>query len=255
MHIKKIQPQCVRDDAKAGKAHRRRAEHGIERNAHTGENARRDGNADGVIEERPEQVFFDVAQCRPPKTNRGGGIAEAPVHKHDIGRVYSNVRAGADCDTDIRAGKSGSVVYSVPHHYNLAFRRKLSYDAFFAVRQNSGDNFVNSGAFADCFGGTLVVAGEHNDAKPHIFELFNSLGAVGLYGVGNGDYAEQLVVRGKKQGRLALRGKFGGDGFIFSRSADAAFDKVEISAAEENFPYLALKSVSGESVKFADGGI
>ena len=64
VQVKQIQAQGVRDHAEARQAHGRRAEHGAERQAERNEHARRDGDADGVVEKRPEQVLVDVAQRR-----------------------------------------------------------------------------------------------------------------------------------------------------------------------------------------------
>ena len=75
--LEQIQAQGVRDHAEARQAHGRRADHGVERQAERDEHARRDGDADGVVEKRPEQVLVDVAQRRAaermPPARRSGG--------------------------------------------------------------------------------------------------------------------------------------------------------------------------------------
>ena len=59
--LEQIQAQGVRDHAKARQAHGCRAEHGVERQAERDEHARRDGDANRVVEKRPEQVLLDIA--------------------------------------------------------------------------------------------------------------------------------------------------------------------------------------------------
>ena len=65
VHLEEVQAQGVRYDAEGAEAHRSRAQHRVERQARPNKAARGDGDADGVIEEGPEQVHADVADDCP----------------------------------------------------------------------------------------------------------------------------------------------------------------------------------------------
>ena len=48
-------------------------------------------NADDIINERPEQVFLDIAQRSAAESNGGGHIGKAAVHQHHVRRVDGNI--------------------------------------------------------------------------------------------------------------------------------------------------------------------
>ena len=60
VHLEQVQTQGVGDDAEGAEAHRGGAEHRVERDARPDEAAGGDGDADGVVEEGPEQVLVYV---------------------------------------------------------------------------------------------------------------------------------------------------------------------------------------------------
>ena len=204
-----IQAQGVRDHAEARQAHGCRAEHGVERQAERDEHARRDGDADGVVEKRPEQVLVDVAQRRAAEPDGRRDVAQAAVDEHDVGRVDGHVRARADGDADVRARERRRVVDAVADHGDLAACAQAADLALLTVGQHARDHLVHAGLRADGFRRARVVACDHDDTDAHVPQLADGLRAVGLEHVGHGDDAEQLPASGKKQRRLAgLRERF-----------------------------------------------
>ena len=60
--FKELEPQGVQDNADGTEAHGRRTEHGVQLPAQGGEkHTRRQGDAQSVVDEGPEEVFPDVA--------------------------------------------------------------------------------------------------------------------------------------------------------------------------------------------------
>ena len=71
VHPEQIQPQCIRDDAEAREAHRRRAEHRIQLPSKDRiPNTCCERNTDDVVNKCPKQVLVDVAQGRPAQADR-----------------------------------------------------------------------------------------------------------------------------------------------------------------------------------------
>ena len=133
---------------------------------------------------------MDVAQRSSAQADRGGNVAQAAFHQHNVGRVYGHIGSRADGYPDVRARQRRGVVYPVADHCDLPLLHKTAYHTLLPVGKNTGYNMVNTGLRADGLRRALIVAGEHNDLDAHILKLTHSLRAVGLYDVRHGDYAE-----------------------------------------------------------------
>ena len=207
VHLEEVQAQGVRHDAEGAEAHRSRAQHRVERQARPNKAARGDGDADGVIEEGPEQVLVDVPQRGAGHADGGGDVRELALHEHDVRGVDGDVRAGADGYAYVGAGQCGRVVDAVADHGDLALLHELADDALLAVGQDAGYDLVHARLGADGLRGALVVAGEHDYADAHVAQLLHSARAVLLDDVGHGDYTGEGSALGKVQRGLALLGK------------------------------------------------
>ena len=84
----------------------------------TGENAtllrlytrsdyRRQGDAQGVIQERPEKIFVEIAQRGPAQANGGGHVAQAAFHQHNVRSIDRHIRSRADGHAQISLGEGG----------------------------------------------------------------------------------------------------------------------------------------------------
>src|SRR5699024_778628 len=133
-----------------------------------------DGDADGVIEEGPEQVLVDVPQRGAGHADGGGDVRELALHEHDVRGVDGDVRAGADGYAYVGAGQCGRVVDAVADHGDLALLHELADDALLAVGQDAGYDLVHARLGADGLRGALVVAGEHDYADAHVAQLLHS---------------------------------------------------------------------------------
>ena len=65
-----LQAERVCHDKEGGKGHRERGEHGRKRDAERIKRACGDGNAEGIIDERPEEILADVAQSGAAEAER-----------------------------------------------------------------------------------------------------------------------------------------------------------------------------------------
>ena len=153
---------------------------------------------------------MNVPQCRTAEANRSGNVAQAALHQHHICRIYGNVRTCAYGNADIRTGKSGSVVYSVANHSDLALVHQLSDNAFLSVGKHACDYLINACLSADSGSGLFIVAREHYHTDAHIFKLSYRLRAVLLDNVRHGYNACKSAVTGEHKWSFALlRKSFG----------------------------------------------
>ena len=169
------------------------------------EYARRDGNADGVVEKRPEEVLLDVADDRPAQLHGGGNVQKVAAHQHNVRRLDGDVRARTDGDADVRAREGRRVVDAVADHGDLfAAFLQTSDLALLVLRQHLGHHAVHTDLTADGLGGALVVAREHHDLNAHAGKLGNGLCARGLDDVRHGDEAEKPAAAGEVKRRFAV---------------------------------------------------
>ena len=118
--LEPAQAQRIAHHKHRAEAHRERAEHRVHLELEGGvEHARRDGNADGVVEERPEEVFLDVADDRAAQLHGGRDVEKVTAHQHNIRRLDGDVRTGTDGNADVCARKGGRIVDAVTDHGDL----------------------------------------------------------------------------------------------------------------------------------------
>ena len=254
VQVKQVQPQSVAHHAEAGKAHGSCAEHGVQRqpqgDKHTG--CQRD--ADDVVDERPEQVFVDVAQGSAAQPDGGGHIRKLGVHQYYVCGVNGYVCACANGNAGVSAGQGRGVVNAVAHHSHLAVLLQLPDDGFLALRQHSGDHLVHPGLSANGLGGALIIAGQHHHPDTHVPQLPDGLRAVLLDGICHRDNAQQTTCATKEQGRLTLRSQC--SGLSLQRSGDSDLCANKCSTAAKNLPALQLggKAVARQGGKIGNRG-
>ena len=174
------------------------------------EHARRQRNADAVVEQCPEQVLLDVADRGARQLDGAGDVHEVAAHEYHVGSLLGDVGAGADSKAHVGARQGGGVVDAVAHHGDLAARiLQFAHVAFLVGGQDVGDDLfaAQSHAAGDGLGRHAVVAGEHAHIDAERAQRGNGLGTRLLNLVGHGDDTGKLTVFGKEQRRLALGGK------------------------------------------------
>ena len=119
--LEEPQPQRVGDHKHRAETHRQRSHHGVHLQPEGGVPAPGgDRNADDIVEERPEQVFLDVADGGLAQFDGAGHIQQIVFHQYDIGGFHGHVGTRPDGDTHVRPGQGGGVVDAVAHHGHLA---------------------------------------------------------------------------------------------------------------------------------------
>ena len=174
------------------------------------EHARRQRNADAVVEQRPEQVLLDVADRGARKLDGARNIHEVAAHEYHVGALLGDVGAGADRKAHVGARQGGGVVDAVAHHGDLAARiLQFAHVAFLVGGEDVGDDLFagESHAAGDSLGRHAVVAGEHAHVDAELAERGDGPGARLLDLVSHGDGADKLAVLGKEQRCFALGGK------------------------------------------------
>ena len=213
------QPQGIADHAHRRKAHGGGGKHGVELPVQGGiEYARGDGNADGIIEERPEQILLDIAQHAAGKLQSGRDIGGIAVHQDDIGGINGNIGAGADGDADIGTHQSGCVIDAVAHHGDdLALFLQGANDRLLLLGQYLRNDAGNADLLGNGFGGAAVITGEQQNRKPHLPQGGNGSGTGFPGRIGDGDEpqgggADAEIQRGASLGgKLLRRGGKSGD--------------------------------------------
>ena len=201
------QAQRIRDHAYRAARHGRCRDHGVQHHAREGEHSRRHRDADDVVNERPEQVLFDVAQRRPRKRDGRRHVGKVAFHEYDVGRFDGDVGTGADSDAHIRACERGRIVHAVADHGNRSLFLQVADDFFFSLRQHACDYLVGADALLNGPCRAVVVAREHDRANPHAGKLGESSGASRLRFVGQGDHSGKGSVNGEVEHGFTLVGK------------------------------------------------
>ena len=213
------QPQGIADHAHRRETHGGGGKHGVELPVQGGiEYACGDGNANGIIEERPEQVLLDIAQHTAGKLQSGGDIGGIAVHQDDIGGINGNIGAGADGDADIGTNQGGRVIDAVAHHGDdLALFLQGADDRFLLLGQHLRDDPGNADLLGNGFGCTAVITGEQQYRKTHLPQGGNGSGTGFPGRIGDGDEpqgggADAEIQRGASLGgKLLRRGGKSGD--------------------------------------------
>ena len=131
-------------------------------------------------------------------------IAEAALHQYHIRSINGYICAGADSDTHISSCKGRGIVDTIAHHSYLAVLLKFADNAFLAIRKDTGNDIVHTGLSADGSGCPLIISGQHNHTDTHILKFTDSLSAVLLHGICNGNDACQFAIFCEKHRCLAL---------------------------------------------------
>ena len=216
--LEEAQAQGVHADREARQTHGSGADHGIEADAKGRiEDTRSQGDADDVVEEGPEQVFFDILDDSLAQADGADGVEEVAAHEDGIGAFDGDVGPGTDGHAQIGFGQGRRIIDAVTNHGDfMAFGLEGGDVFFFILRQDAGNDLGNMQALADGFGCALVVACEHDDVDAHFGKVGNGFGAGRFFDVGYGDDADDFLVVSKEERRLAVVGQgieAGRDGF------------------------------------------
>ena len=84
------------------------------------EHAGRDRHADGIVDQREEQVLADIAHRRPRQAPGAHDAVEIALDQRDAGAFDRDIGAGAHGDADIGLRQRGRVVHAVARHGDLA---------------------------------------------------------------------------------------------------------------------------------------
>ena len=115
--LEETQAQGVHADGKARETHGGGTDHGAQADAESRiEEACGQGNADDVVEERPEQVFFDVLDDGFTEADGADGVEKVAAHEDCVSAFDGDVCAGTDGHAQVGFGKGRSVVDAVADH-------------------------------------------------------------------------------------------------------------------------------------------
>ena len=242
--LEKFEAQCVQHHEDAGHAHRRGADHRVETDVEGDvEHARREGDAQRVVKERPEEILLDVADGAAREPDRRHDVERIVSDKHDVRALHRYITAAAYGDADVRARKCGCVVYAVAHHRHDALFFELGDLRLFVARQHSRKHRVYARAPRDGFCRTLVVAREHDGDDAEFFELGDGLNRVRFQPVQSCDEPDVTPVRRDNERGLALPRhalEFGGESLLrhaFLRHESGVADGVAHSAHVRTHPF------------------
>ncbi len=197
MQLCKIQSQRIGYHAEAGEAHRRGAEHRVQRQPKADEAPCGKRNADRIIEKRPKQIFVNVAQRGAAEPDRRRYIRKTALHQNNLGGIDGDIRAGTDGNSRVGTRQGGCIVNSVAHHGDLSAALQRTDCLLFSVRADAGNHLIHARLRPDGARGALIVARNHHNAQPHAAHLAHGCGAFRLNGIRNGNHAEQLFAAQK----------------------------------------------------------
>src|SRR5439155_523995 len=80
------------------------------------EDACRERDQRGVVEERPEEVLSDLLHRPAAQLDRGDDVTQIVLDQHDPAGLHRDVRAAAEGDPDVRLGEGRGVVDPIPYH-------------------------------------------------------------------------------------------------------------------------------------------
>ena len=132
---------------------------------------------------------MNVAQRSPAQSYGCRNIRKAALHENYIRRIDGNICSCTYGNAYIRSGERRRIVYAVTNHRDFSFLLKPAYNAFFAVRKDSCDDFVYACFFSDGASSLFIVSCKHYDTYAHVFHLFYCLAAVLFDYISNGYYA------------------------------------------------------------------
>ena len=253
VNFKQVQTKGICNDAEAGEAHCCSAKHRVEcpaenRDPDTGS----ERNTDDIVEKCPEKIFVDIFQGSTAETDRSRNITQAALHQDNIGSVDCNICSGTDRDSDISPCKSRSIVDTVTDHGNFALLLQGADHAFFAIRENSGNDIVHACLSTDCSCGTFVVTGQHNYADAHVLKFSDCLWAVFFDNISDCNNSDQFAVSCKKEGSFSLFGKFLCFPGESGRNTYLAADKFHTSTDQGFIIQHSGKTISGKCMEIGN---
>ena len=190
--LKEPQAQGVGHHRHRAEAHSCGGKHGVELPVQSVvEHASRQGNAQGVVEKRPEQVLLNIADGGPGQLHSGGHVQQVRFHQHNVRALNGHVGTGPDGQPHLRPGQGGGVVDAVAHHGHLFALLLEGGDLpFLVLGQHLGHHLGNPQLLANGVGSALIVPGEHDHLQPQFPERGHRAPAGGLGGVGHSDDAQ-----------------------------------------------------------------
>ena len=187
------------------------------------------GQEHAVEQHGGRKVDVDAPQGGPAQQPGRDEPAEVRPGEQHIGHFAGQVGAVAHGHAHMGGGQGRRVVDAVAHHEDLAaLGGEVGDDVGLVGGQDLRTVFLEAQLAGHGTGGTLVVAGEHEDtAEAQLFELFEDLRAFGTQGVLDGQEPGQLAVDGQIEQRASHPG-LGVDLRLQGRKVDAfvAFDVV-----------------------------
>src|SRR5690606_19250736 len=84
---------------------------------------RRKRNANNIVEKRPEQVLFYLAQGTARQRNDSRNFAQVATQECYVSRLYCNIGAACHCNSQVSPHERRRVVYAVSDHGNLPAAR------------------------------------------------------------------------------------------------------------------------------------
>src|SRR5207249_4607555 len=115
------QPKRVGDHGNRAERHGCACNHRAQQSAEEWiQDARRNRNAEDVIDERKEQVLPNVAHRCPAEPQRTSYVSEIALDQRDTGAFHCYIRSRPHRDADVSLGQSRSIVYAITGHRNYS---------------------------------------------------------------------------------------------------------------------------------------
>ncbi|WNC15170.1 hypothetical protein RGB73_01980 [Brevibacillus brevis] len=120
---------------------------------------------------------------------------QLPVHDQHVGRVFGNIRAGPEGDSDIGRGQCRSVIDPVPDHGDgFPFLLQLFDDLHLFCRQPARVHPLNPGLSGHTPCRQLIVPRDHHDGFSQLFQALDSHPGIVLERIRQSDIPRQLMI-------------------------------------------------------------
>ena len=209
--LKITKPQGVGHHKHAAETHSGSPQHGGQLNAQGQiQHACRNGNAQGIIEECPEQILADIADGGPAQGDGAAYGAKGTAHQHDIRGIHGDVRTGTDGHAHVRRDQRRGIVDAVAHHEHVpALLAKILHRPGLIRGQHVGNDFGNACLLGDDLGGHGVVACEHDHFQTPGLQTPDGFGRILFQHIRRRNGTQiALLFAGEIQGRFPLPRKF-----------------------------------------------
>ena len=153
--------------------------------------------------------MLDIADNRLTKLNCSRYIQQITFHQDNICRLNRNIGSGSDSDTNIRSGKSRSIVDTVTDHRHLLTGALQAADLLLLVLgEYLCHNTIHAYLTPNRFCGHCIVAGQHDHLNAHAGQFRYGLSAGGLDYICHGNDSNKLAITGKEQRCFPINGHF-----------------------------------------------